>query len=171
MRRLTTISLLFIFILSQSGYYLFYKFQQQEIRKTVREKIHSGKKIQVLTEVDEQNSGISLTWQEEGEEFILNGKMYDVVCHEKVNGRDILYCYEDKEEDNLESAFADIYNKDHKKDEGSSKCLQAFSISDFCFTEAYTPKPFTCLLSRVFNIENISLESRCTESFFPHPKV
>ena len=79
--------------------------QQYEQKEAVKEKIFEQLKdeeLQIISISDHQN----IYWEEDGKEFILNGEMYDVVKRKMINGKEFLYCINDKKE----KALIDNYN-------------------------------------------------------------
>lgn len=55
----------------------------------------------VLDIVDAETNKDAIDWEEEGREFYLHGQMYDVAFIKQVNGRNLIYCLNDKREEKL----------------------------------------------------------------------
>ena len=43
----------------------------------------------------------NIEWEEEGKEFYLHGEMYDVARVKKINGKTLIYCLNDKKEEQV----------------------------------------------------------------------
>jgi len=100
MRRIISISLLLIVFIAHVGYYFIYSYQQYKVRQTVKRQLLNAMPdsfFQVI--VAHQNA--SFSWEEEGREFYQDGQMYDVVKSVEQNGKLLLYCINDKKEDEL----------------------------------------------------------------------
>lgn len=100
---------------SQVGYYFVMRHFQNEQKEAVKEKIFRQIKDEELEIISVNNQKIY--WEEEGKEFFLNGKMYDVVKTKTVNGMVMLYCINDKKE----KAYIDNYNSITKNNSSSDK--------------------------------------------------
>lgn len=130
------ISLLLLF--NAAGFLLIFKIQQTIIQYKVYEKIekYSGNENLEIIIVDEsQNS--NFCWLKEGKEFRYNGKMYDVVSSNKKDGKLILYCRNDTEEEELFNNICLLINKNISKNN-----LLTFHISTFLKIEPNKILPF-----------------------------
>jgi len=88
-------------LLSQTGYYLV-NFIQQHLAKEAMEQ-------QLLAEIPESSMKVfdaeankhDIIWEEEGKEFLLHGKMYDIAKTKIVDGKTYFYCVSDSKEDQV----------------------------------------------------------------------
>lgn len=83
--------------MAQLGHYCFDMYKVHEAKEAARLQILKQIPENYLTKIQlSENPGIR--WEEEGQEFTLNGKMYDVV-HIKQEGNEVyLYCFDDDDE-------------------------------------------------------------------------
>lgn len=116
----------------------------------------------------------ALQWEEEGKEFLLYGELYDVAKIKMVNGKTLLYCLNDKNEEKLLHEFAKAIksatnNSDNNK---NTKSNYKFQLSDYYFFKA-TEKAAVIITSAVcqhlFFIS--SLTSSVKEVNAPPPRV
>ena len=132
MRKFLAISLLLIVFLSQVGYYLISNYQRSALKESMREELRSRsaeKDMQVI--VLEENAA-AIRWEEDGKEFYLDGKLYDVASIEKQNGKTLIHCVCDKDEaqlaNNVAKAVASANDKTNSKE---SKHIVKFQVSDY----------------------------------------
>ena len=78
-----------------------------------------------------KNIQSKIIWEEKNKEFLLDNKMYDVLYVKHPNGNEIIYCYEDGVEEELDLAFIHLYEQGHKNNKGTHKQLPSWSVSDF----------------------------------------
>ena len=104
LKKLFLITIIAVLAYSQVGYYFVMHYFQNEQKETVKAKIFQHLKDTDLETISPSNPNIY--WEEDGKEFLLNGQMYDVVKTKIVNGREVLYCINDKKE----KALIDNYN-------------------------------------------------------------
>ncbi len=94
-----------IFIINTSLCFIFFEVKRMAIRHEIK---HNT--LQQLT--DNQLVVFSKNENFDKEEFEHNGIMYDVVRQETVNGKEILLCFEDKKETQLNRAVEASIKKD-----------------------------------------------------------
>ena len=74
----------------------------------------------------------AIRWEEEGREFYLDGKLYDVASIEKQNGKTMIHCVCDKDETELAKDVAKTIASSHEKANGKeSKQTVKFQLSDY----------------------------------------
>ena len=54
-----------------------------------------------LYTIDADTNKNNIEWEEEGKEFYLHGQLYDVATIKNVNGKILIYCLNDKKEEQL----------------------------------------------------------------------
>ncbi|HUS00838.1 MAG TPA: hypothetical protein VMY77_03885 [Chitinophagaceae bacterium] len=116
LKNLSLIIIICILAYSQVGYYFVMRHHQHEQKEAVKEKIFrqlKDEEFQVISLADHQN----IYWEEDEREFLLNGEMYDVVKRTTINGKEVLYCINDKKE----KALIDNYNLVTKHNSASDK--------------------------------------------------
>jgi len=99
LRKLLTISCLLLVFACQMGYYFFYVGERAAAQHEMKAAMLAGlpdESYQII--VLEKNSN-AIFWEEEGKEFYLNGKLYDVAKSSVKDGATYLYCLEDSGED------------------------------------------------------------------------
>lgn len=134
------ILLLVIFFVSHIGYYTLYTYQLYQVKEGVqRELISRIPDAEFEVVCLEDNAG-KIRWEEEGKEFRLNGRMYDVARIKKSNGKTFIYCYNDSKEEKLVAAFSKKLSTEN--DPGSKH---------------HTPKPVTYDWIRLQDAANLPL--------------
>lgn len=73
--------------------------EQHLLKEAAAERLFSKLDDKEFQKIDASSSNIS--WEEEGKEFYLGGQLYDVAKKVTVNGRTILYCINDAQEEML----------------------------------------------------------------------
>jgi len=104
--------------LTNAGFYpIFVTLQlltRQEIKMRIKQGIPEDEIHKIAFGANEK-----INWVKEGKEFRLNNEMFDIVRQEVVNGQEIFYCINDKEEEKL-FANLDELVKRQMEDENSS---------------------------------------------------
>lgn len=77
----------------------------------------------------------SLIWEEEGEEFLYKGSMYDVVSIEYANGKATVYCINDEEENKLSKLAEELRQKHSKESSGAKSIFRKILITSFDLQE------------------------------------
>lgn len=162
---------LLIFAVSQTGYFISYKCQQYIIRENVKDKIFSGSDDLPLSVFVEEKIQAKIIWEEKNKEFLLDGKMYDVLYVKTTNGKKIIYCYEDGVEEELDLAFTHLYEQRHKSDQGAHKRLPSLSISDFNIVQGIEYGLTGHLISTAQPNHNSSILIRNTDVNSPPPQA
>lgn len=117
--------------------------QRQIIRNEVRtEKIKHTKQFVFTFKEYEQ-----LSKYEGGEEFSLNGGMYDVVKKEVKNGKVILHAFYDHKETGLIGSLISYFQDENIPVKSKRSAISSFSISEFVFT----PNEWQIFLSYSFS--------------------
>jgi hypothetical protein len=97
LRKIITIQFLLVFFTGNAGYYIFYAWQQHEIKEAVERQLLAEIPDSSLVQVVAYENA-SFSWEQEGREFYQDGKMYDVAKCAVINGRQVLYCIADEKE-------------------------------------------------------------------------
>ena len=107
MRNSVIIGLLLIsLVLQTGGLHLLMQYRQMYLKRQMKVKLKAnpGEFEQTVFEFELVNgkpTELSFEWEEEGDEFRLNGAMYDVI-EKKIKGNRLLVrCISDKDEDNI----------------------------------------------------------------------
>ena len=133
---ITASTLLLALFFSQAGYYFIYNVQQHYYKEIAEEKLLAGISDQLLTVIDVTDAGSDLQWNEEGKEFYLHGQLFDVAKKKNINGKDVIYCFNDKEEGKILQQLNKAVRPDNDQNaEGkNSKQTIKFQFSDFIIT-------------------------------------
>ena len=105
LKKLTLISFLLLFLISQIGYHIFYTITLHQVREEAQQRILASSPDSFYDKVCFEENSSAITWKEAGAEFCLNNKMYDVAKIKKENGKTILYCLNDKKEEDVVNEF------------------------------------------------------------------
>jgi hypothetical protein len=110
-----------------------YAIQQHLIKEEAEEQLFATINDDQFEKVDLTANYQGIVWEEEGKEFFLNGQMYDVAKKEIKNGKTILYCLNDKKEQQLLQDFVKKIksNTDNTSGNKNSNHTVKFQLSDF----------------------------------------
>lgn len=137
MKKTLPIFIVFLLFFSQIGYRFIFLIQQHQLKEAAEERLFNTLNDSQFELIDAASNG--LEWEEEDKEFSLNGQMYDVAKKEVVNGKTILYCLNDKKEEellnNLTKTIKDSTDNSSGKD---GKHNLKFQFADFTILTAST---------------------------------
>ena len=133
MKRSITIFVLSLLFFSQIGYRIIYLIQQHELKEAAEARLLSAVNSDQFEQITEEDNLNNIVWEEAGKEFSLNGQLYDVAKKEVVNGKTILYCLNDKKEEQLveEMIKKERSNADNTSGNKDGKHTIKFQLSDF----------------------------------------
>ena len=133
MKKSITISFLILLFFSQIGYYFFYLYQQYELKETVKHELLAQLPESSLEIIDANAVADDIEWEEEDMEFYLHGQMYDVAYIKTVNGKKMIYCLNDRKEDQLlkDLAKAVSSGNDQNSNNKHGHHIIKFQLSDF----------------------------------------
>ena len=174
MRKTIVTTLLILFTASQAGYYCVYSFQQNEIKKQVKEQLKKLLPETSLQIIQAEENADAIIWQDDDKEFLLHGELYDVVKIKRVSGKTLLYCLNDKKEENLKHEFAKAIKSatDNNATNKSGKANYKFQLSEYYFynnTEKLSAINFTSPSKYLIFIS--SLSSSVKEVNAPPPRA
>jgi hypothetical protein len=120
--RLFSLFLLCILVFGIGSYFPFLKIQQWSIKRDAFRRIEMGILQQNLKTVllSPENSS-RIHWEKENVEFEFEGKMYDVVSIDTLNGMVRYTCLNDVEEDDLFSRFTELIHEEKVNGKTTSK--------------------------------------------------
>jgi hypothetical protein len=101
LKKIFAIIILISAFISQVGYYFIYSFQQWQLKATIKKELFSALPESSLEVIIAEEHAGAIQWQEEGNEFYLNGTLYDVVKVKKADHKTIIYCLNDYKEKHL----------------------------------------------------------------------
>ena len=128
-RKLLPILLLALFFTSYLGYYAVYTYELYEIREEVQCEIIAHMPDSEFEKICLEDNRSNIRWEEEGKEFRLHGKMYDVARIKKQNGQTIIYCYNDSKEEKLNAGLSKQIGDETKP--GSKHAIPEFQSADW----------------------------------------
>lgn len=145
MRKLISILLIFTFLNTIGGYYLWFSAMQYGIQKEMEEEIggsYADQDLALIIIPDKGESGIS--WIKPGKEFQYKGEMYDVVKTKNLPEKKQYYCLNDNKEKLLIANF----NKTRKAKKEAEKRLKrvfnyTFFLQPFTITKNIYPVKLT----------------------------
>jgi hypothetical protein len=124
------------------GYHLIFSLYQQGLKTEMKAFLKENKQSKFGTRLEfaldgDQIKDASFSWEDENEEFRYHQDLYDVLNIEKQDGKIILICIKDNDENQLESQLKEIHKINNT---GNSKSLQNnFKFfSSFYFNEINT---------------------------------
>ncbi|NPA44194.1 MAG: hypothetical protein GXO49_01535, partial [Chlorobi bacterium] len=101
MKKSISLILLIVILLVSNGYYLYFKYLQNNIQKEMKQVVKSGlseKDFSVIV-VSEENEK-EIIWIKKNKEFRYKGFMYDIVKTKQLNNKKYYYCINDIKEKN-----------------------------------------------------------------------
>ena len=171
LRKTLSISLILLLFMSQAGYYLYYTFQLQAARSEIKEQLESGIQQTSLELIIQEDN--DLTWQEDGKEFYINGRLYDVARKEIQNGRTLLYCLPDINEQDLVqdlSSFLKAGTESNNDGKATHYTLK-FQLNDYILHAVEKNIFSTDVLLKVFPSYSKAISSMPSEVEGPPPRV
>ena len=160
--------------ISQVGYYLGYMIQQYQIKEAVKEQLMAMLSDDQLLQINADKNAEDIDWEEEGKEFSLHGKMYDVARIKKVNGENIIFCLNDeKEEALLKDLSKSIQSANDNTPNGKSTAHTIkFQIVDFLLPQQ---NKITIVAKSVaqpkYAFYNVAIATLIKEVDIPPPKL
>lgn len=126
--------LMILLVLFQAGgFFVVFKVQQSIIRKEVKQAIKKGVDEKNLVSIFmDQNTNNEIVWKN-SHEFMLNGRMYDVVRTEKVNGTIKYLCLDDNQETELFKKLDKQTDNEMKNTNNQKHNRSLFSLFGFIF--------------------------------------
>lgn len=161
MKKLTIISFLLLLFFVQIGYHLFFIIQQYRIKEAVKHELLSELPESKLEKIDVAVFINEIEWEEENREFYLNGQMYDVAYIKIVNGKKIIYCLNDKREDEFLQSLNKIVQSENNKSRSDKNHVIKFHLPDFIVQDHYVQagisiKPYALPAYKIIIPDNIT---------------
>ena len=132
-----SISLLLVLLYNLGGYFAAFRFIQGEWRSYVKQQLFS------LT--DKENIVIFVfsktTFDVSQDEFVQNGRFYDVIKYEITDDKITVYCFDDNTETRIAAQFHDILNQNiHQKTDFGGKTRFIFShlVKEYIFETPFS---------------------------------
>ena len=108
--------------------------QQYELKEAAEQRLLSALNDKEFELIDAGTSGI--VWEEDGKEFYLHGQLYDVAKIKTTEGKTILYCINDKNEEQLmERLLKDMKSRSHDSGNKDGSHTIKFQLQDFTYTD------------------------------------
>jgi len=141
LKKITAISFSLLLLFTQLGHVLFFSVQLMNAKDSAQLAMSSGSHEDDYTLIDLETNFASIRWEEIGNEFSLNGNMYDVAFISKVNGKTILFCYDDEMEKGLKDGYSKSIQSSRENDNTGKQQTVAnlFSIDLF-----FKPAEISC---------------------------
>lgn len=174
MKVLISYLLLSVFLFNTIGYIITFKVVQLQIKREVKRELKSKIKSSDLYAIRLSSTEYeSLQWIEKEREFVLNGKMYDIVKTEYKNGVIILSCIDDKQEKKLFANLEDHISKYISDNKSSSKRdiklndtpTKYFQTWIFSIAQRF-PKSIIHSSEHLFSIQELDIDPA-----FPPPRI
>ncbi len=101
MKKTLVISLLFLLFINQLGYYCIHLLKLNQLKGAVKQQLLTSLSSTALERIDAIANKDLIKWEEPGKEFYLKGQLYDVARIVSEGGSRYLYCFNDKNEEQL----------------------------------------------------------------------
>lgn len=167
MRKIITILFLLVIFTSHIGYYIVYAFQQHQIWEEVKRQLVLNipdSSFQLI--IAEQND--SFRWEEEGKEFYQDGQLYDVAKSVKKDGKTILYCINDKIEEDFLFHFGKTSKSENNKGGTLTHKVQVIDFLDELIKSTAVTHP---VLNQKYHPFNSVIITFCKEVNAPPPRI
>lgn len=152
---------------SHIGYYILYAFQQHQIREEVKRQLVLNipdSSFELI--IAEQND--TFRWEEEGKEFYQNGQLYDVAKSVNKDGKTILYCINDKKEEDFFFHFGKNSKSGNNKGGTLTPKVQIIDFLDELITSTAVTNP---VLNQKYHPFNSAIVTFCKEVKAPPPRI
>jgi hypothetical protein len=152
-----------------AGPFGLYVYRQQQVRHEMKTRLFAELPESDLVQIDLETFSDQIHWEEKGKEFMMGGEMYDVVKERSIGNRRIIFCINDKKEQELMKAYAKATNpSDPKKANG--KHAFKFQQTD-CFILTVPERAFPGIHGQFFSLRSTSpLSSLAHEVQGPPPR-
>jgi hypothetical protein len=170
LKKTITITFLLLLLFNQVGYYLFYMFQQYQIKEAVKHELVAKLPESSMEIIDANAYKNDIEWEEEDREFYLHGQMYDVAFIKIINGKKLIYCLNDSKEENLLKSFANAVNSGNEQNSSNKHHIIKFQPSDYVILSQHTIKINEPVLVKYINHTD-ALITNITEVFTPPPDL
>lgn len=173
MRVVASIFLVALLFLNLFGFYAAFVVEQGAIRESVSENIerdgNSSGQLMVLSRSEFED----LDWARTGKEFLLNGRLFDVVSIEPTTNGIKIYVESDLRETSLLTEYISLYKEQSGKEpfNAAAKNILQHFFQDFA-PEINCLNSFHCWIAFHFNRSNLSFISSFSEGILsPPPQV
>ncbi len=170
LKKISILSLLVIIGFSQIGYYIIFRQQQAEQKRSVKKIIFSQMKDDELTIISFTDNVQHIFWVEEGKEFHYKGEMYDVVRSKTINGKVLLYCINDKIEKNLIDKY-NLVAKHNSSGDKKGKINFNNSINLFVYADEIKCDINFIILTNTHSFFDSELSENIIDKVSPPPKA
>ena len=118
---------------SQIGHRFIYLIQQHQLKEQAEAQLISLIDDDQFEQINADDNRDNIVWEEEGKEFSLNGRLYDVGKKKIINGKTILFCLNDKKEEQLidQMTRKEKSNADNTSNNKDRKHSIKFQLPDF----------------------------------------
>jgi len=125
--------ILALLFFSQIGYRFIYLIQQHELKEQAEAQLLLTINDNQFEQINADDNRDNIVWEEEGKEFLFNGQLYDVGKKKIINGKTILFCLNDKKEEQLieEMNRKEKANADNTSGNKDGKHTIKFQLPDF----------------------------------------
>ncbi len=113
-KNISIILFLLLFVFLSSGYFVYFKILQINIKQDIKLNIRNGLKDEDLTLIIiPADNKDDIIWTKKNKEFRFNDNIYDIVRFEVKNNKIFYYCINDIKERQLISSFSNIHQKNN----------------------------------------------------------
>lgn len=132
-KRIAVIALVALMLLEAAGGSVYYFVKQYSLHEAARrEMMASLPTDQLLRIVAEAPSSKGMTFEDDGQEIVLNDNYYDIVSTRIENGKHVFYCFDDSKETQLVAGMGKMIEKQQSGKNGSdSKLLSLLFVPLF----------------------------------------
>jgi hypothetical protein len=153
MRTLTSFLLTALICINLFGFYAMFIVRQTEVKEEMSESVNmptSTNQREVISFTKTEFS--QLYFNDDGKEFRLNGRLYDVVSIEKSGNKVNITVEYDSKETDLVEAFGGLFSQQQGKDQNSSPLKTVIS---------HFQQDYITLYNRIYSFNKLSFIGRC----------
>jgi hypothetical protein len=149
------------------GYFIYFNFLQNNIRKEISSRMRQGMHDSELSIIEVNSRNLSeLQWIKPNKEFRFRGCLYDLVKTAQKDGKEFLYCINDTRESKLISDFA----KNTESNQRAKKLLSNFISANYISCETNFSPVDICNIYH-FSISHFNILLNIREINDPPPKL
>lgn len=148
-------------------------FQQHEIKEAAAHALLAKLPESTLEIIDANAQKDDIEWEEEGKEFYLHGQMYDVAYIKLTNGKKLIYCLNDRKEEDLMKRFASAVNSGNEQNRSNKDEHHTikFQLSDYIILSQHLTTINEPFASVKYIDHGVALITNVTEIFTPPPDL
>jgi len=172
LKKIITISFLFILFFSQIGYAVVTMIQRYHIKQQVEKQLLATISENELQVIDAELNKKAIVWEEEGKEFSMDGQLYDVAKIKNENGKTLIYCLNDVKEEQLLEKYSKAVQSatDQNSSRNGGDHIVKFQLADCLLFNAQVLNSIPQTVPQKYFVFNDKVISSYKEITTPPPR-